>query len=61
MALGCNVPSKARALLRAIGSLNPEIENNFLSDTEALGVEMVDDQELCSYPDYDCSVWCICE
>jgi len=22
-------------------------------------VEMVGDQEFCSYPDYDCSTWCI--
>jgi len=32
-----------------------------LSDTEALGVERIGDQEFCSYPDYDSSSWYICE
>jgi len=31
------------------------MENNFLSNTEALGVEIVGDQEFYSYSDYDCS------
>jgi len=37
------------------------VKTNLLSDAEALGVEITGDQEFCSYPDYDCSVWCISE
>jgi len=31
------------------------------TSTETLGVEIDGDQEICSYPDYDCSACCICE